>query len=649
MSLATNYFLLGKFFTRKFSLSSTGTVNRDSIQQFRISEHLQNWYINYVSRNLTDNRVTVISRVPTDIINTNLQLIYNYFNKDVELYCFDFEYVNKFTAISHDAQQLKVEQKLLNKRNSKVINKSGITPEILLDSMSSHPVLPEDNFSDSINNHIFSSLVPRINNKTEITILSGEMLWSGWLSMNTLLSNLTEGKTLDTLFIIDSWGILQQLLSFEDFGKSLENIGFDDLLDSYTLSILFSKNILKKHPRSFNNELSKMSDYPLLPNTEVIKSYTENVSHKPDYLYDTKVDSSKIKSKNVYPLGIGEVQTFTTPRSFLGKKTFSISIPRDAVIQKYPGEKVHLNEDIGIFPTFNLYNLRIKLPKQINFCVNDFDFVSKGDKIGTRSVLKKMIKERILSPYEGFLNMQFKEIGIVQYKKVNSKVPFLSFFEGEFTKIEKQQNYQEVHFNSYSFYANFKYIIGDDISGRLMRLSEINNSEDDKILLLKSTELNQINPEFLLVNNIKGLILDTVDYKKLRTFVTKTLKNFKLVTICILGEFSNKKNDPILDIFYMYTQNYVVIHDNMVNLLISNSQLKEILLRLKSKDNRVKSNQLERGDSVRIFNYTHQDQYARIEKVSKESVILGTNGDIITTKLLNISKFTNIQLDAEHK
>jgi hypothetical protein len=182
-----------------------------------------------------------------------------------------------------------------------------------------------------------------------------------------------------------------------------------------------------------------------------------------------------------------------------------------------------------------------------------------------------------------------------------------------------------------------------------MRMSDVPSSIEAKILLVKPVELSEINSEFIINNNVKGVIVDSPDYTTIRKFIAKVLKNTKLTTICVLNPFSIQAKSNIIDILYLFTGNSVIISNNRLHLLIDQQQSKQILMRLKSKDTQGKNSQLKKGEHVLFFNYSHQDPYARIENVSPQELVLNTERGIVVSSFTNIIKYISTFYDSKNK
>jgi hypothetical protein len=643
MLLASNYFLLGDFFSRRISIGESGAR---SVNLHRVNSFLHNWYTRQIPKSFDDYEILDLSLINPEIVSENLSILSDYYKSTIEYYDFNFKYVNKYSKSENSSTKISLEKNFINSKHSKKLGKKGIKSDVLLDSFSAYPVIPINKETEKINYEIFQQVYPKIKSNAEIIILSGELVWSGWLTMDIVLNTINDNKLDNKIFIIDSWGLIQQLFCTNDSKNRFIIQSYDDLIDSFTTSLFLTNKVLKTL-----NDVSKIksSNYPFYANSEMIKTFPSGVTHKPDYTFHLSKKYKALLNKTVISIGIDEITPLTIPKSILEKAELIYNFPAGSVIQKYEGENVTMIEDIGLVPSYVNQLLRLKLPKQLTLKVKDGQFVKKGDVIAERAVLKNMLREKVLSPYTGFLNSSYFDQGILLIKDLNDKKQFLSDFEGEILSIEKSETAQIAKIRANSFSIEIIYKIGNDAQGRLMRMSDVPSSIEAKILLVKPVELSEINSEFIINNNVKGVIVDSPDYTTIRKFIAKVLKNTKLTTICVLNPFSIQAKSNIIDILYLFTGNSVIISNNRLHLLIDQQQSKQILMRLKSKDTQGKNSQLKKGEHVLFFNYSHQDPYARIENVSPQELVLNTERGIVVSSFTNIIKYISTFYDSKNK
>lgn len=643
MLLASNYFLLGSFFCRRISIDESGAR---SVDLHRINSFLHNWYVKQIHKSYESFDISISSQIVPDVITENLKRLSDYYGTEVDYYDFNFKYVNKYTNLKKTSLKISLEKDYINNKHSKAPLKSRIKSEVILDSFSSFPIIPTDKESEKVNYEIFRQIYPKIKSNADIIILTGELVWSGWLSLDIILNTLNDKKLENKIIIIDSWGLLQQLISTSNFENKYNIENYDDLCDSFTASIYLTSKKVKPLV-----EISKIksTNSSLYANSEIIKNYPSGVAHKPDYVYVLSKKSNTLLNKNVISLGIDKVTPFTIPKSFLEKVELTYSVPAGSVLQKYEGEKVTMKEDIGLVPIYETHKLKLKLPKQLTLTVEEGQMIKKGDILAYRSVLKNMLKEKITSPFTGFLNTDYLNQGILLFKSPIEKKQYLSDFEGDILSFDKSKNGQKMKILANSFTSEIIYKIGNDTQGQLLRMGDVTSTNEDKLLLIKPSELADINLELIVDHNVKGVIIDSPDYSLIRSFIGKVLKSSKLLTICVLSPFSLRGKNNIVDILYLHTGNSVLISNNSIHLLIDQQQNKQILMRLKSKDTQSKNNLLKKGEIVSFFNYSHQDPYVRIENVSPDELVLNTEGEMITSNYANIIKYSNTFYDTENK
>ncbi len=644
MSSASNYFLAGKYFARTFSLSGENSVVKNSLQLFRLPESLYDWYLGKNSKDFPNDQVTQIVSIGDEILETRLKLFSKPFNSNILYYEFNYTEIKRFARGEVNTYKLDVEQLFQNQSINKNLTKYLVSKGLLLDSLFYHPIIEYDPKTSILKSIITKSLFPKLKLDKDIVIISGEMIWSGWLTLDVLLDLISFQKKTQTLVIIDVWGIFQQFLSNESLFKELSSL--DNLyafIEKASLSILLV-NKQDNFVKNISDLCHGTTIKGLFRNSEIVKNYPQGISHKPDYIFIQ--ERQKQTSKHI-PLGmeVNHIEEF--PLSILGRSQLKLNLLPDTLLQKDEGVEVLWGEDIGQSPIIEEKFTKIKLPKQVALSVKTGQQINKDDVIGTRSIFKGLMKEKVVSLSKGRINSNYFGLGLLKYDiRIGTEV-LNAPFEGKIERIRKDKFSMEILINAYTYTIYPTYFTGLDISGKLVTLRELKTVIGEKILLVKEDSLGQISKELVIKNNIIGIIIISLDYLDLRKFTQRLLEDKIHLTTVVLNPFSIKQFEEQNEILFLYTTNTVVLTSGKVVLLLAKSELKNIYLRLRSKKEKSYKPSLVKGDEVLIFNYSLQDRYARIEKLSEKNIILSTNGGLITTNLNNISKFTITELNAE--
>lgn len=649
MSSVSNFLLFGEFFVREFSFIKDHDQLNNSLRLFRINKNFHAWYTEKYRDSYPDYNIGHITDQKEKIIRENLGLIRNVFNEPVEVYELGFSKITKHSDSTTHLQELRLEPDLLGKRKYAKFQKMSISKGLLLDSMFYHPVLPEDTFSQEINRLIFETVYPDFSTDSNIIILTGELIWSGWLTLDILLDRLNKGKLKNKLIFVDSWGVIEQFLADKNFRSLLKNINLNTILNSFSLSMFISDRSNKSVQSTCRAE-NKLSEEGLYSNTDLVKSYPDDFSHKPDYIFIKEKKRKKQKKElKIIPLGILNVSSLLRPESILGKSNMQLELQSDVLIQRSEGDNIKIGDDIGLYPKVQSYIYKIKLPKQFKLTASDGQLVKKGDVIGLRTVLKNLLSENVLSPYEGFINTKYIDFGILKFNFTQDKEKFISPFEGTINSIEKPKNRYILKVSTYSYTLVSVYKNGPDAVGKLVTLDELTEVQGDKILLLSSLEGKNIDKETIILNNIVGILLVSVNYEALKRLTNNVLDGTRLINISVLNPFSLEYKNDLAEILFLYTRNLIIIEGNKISLLLSREQMKEIFIRLKSKKIYSENSVLKKGDQVLFFDYSQQDRCARIEKVFSKGIVLSTRGELVNAKLNNISKLSLTEFNGESR
>ena len=159
------------------------------------------------------------------------------------------------------------------------------------------------------------------------------------------------------------------------------------------------------------------------------------------------------------------------------------------------------------------------------------------------------------------------------------------------------------------------------------------NISGKSVLLAKNNKLKHEDYSCLLYTSID------FNYKALKDFFEKQLLSSKNIRLSLIYPLSNSWQGPITDLLYLLSGRRAILEKDKLHILIDKRTKKELYLRLNSKKKSTDMNLYKKGDEVFYLNYKQYYFYGRIEKVSKEDVVLMSSGEVLRGKFPNIIKY----------
>lgn len=637
MSNASRFVMFGEHFAREYLLSESHTILKDSLNIFRINQ-LSNGIGRTLEPSTFNSESLRLEDRNKDFVSKNVQLIETDIGCDVSYFEFSFSNYFQITKGQITSREIHTEKSFSDSLGRSILKKFSLSKEVLYDAMCVHPIIPEDQYSGELNKAIFNKLFKDIDIKTEVVILSGEMIWSGWITLATVLEWISRMKRTNILVIIDSWGYLQQSLSLESL-----DIKANEILESLSTSIFVDYLGKLVNYRGDIDTKSPIGNINLYRNISYTRNSKSGFKHRPDYLFLLgRVDKKQKVSSDVLniPLGVPFKKPPYINAASLRRRKLKLKFPYECVIQNAPQGNIGYLQDIGQMPVLSSAYLSLKFSKKYSQTVDSLKLMEKGETVGEKRVLKRLLAEKVQSPVRGRIDNRYIDWGLLRFIMAEGTIPFQSPFEGEILGVNKLCNQTQVNVYAESFTIPVTFSKGPEVEGTITSISDISsNNEVSNIIILKKNDIGTITKEFIVKKNIVGFILIDFNYKALKDFFEKQLLSSKNIRLSLIYPLSNSWQGPITDLLYLLSGRRAILEKDKLHILIDKRTKKELYLRLNSKKKSTDMNLYKKGDEVFYLNYKQYYFYGRIEKVSKEDVVLMSSGEVLRGKFPNIIKY----------
>ena len=647
MSSTSKFTMLGEHFAREFVLGTSDTISKDSLKLYRI---------NPISLGKTDDSSNNENPTPVSlhiknrqelVLKKNIKMFQNIIDQNVSYLEYCFSAITKIEKGEIFVKDIQPEKIITSKKGIRLLKNLKVDVNSLLDSLYLSPVIPESKESWEINNKLFSIFSERLHDSTDVIVISGEMIWSGWASLSSILKLVEYSKLGRKLIIIDNWGYLQQLFSQES-KKSLEqDESLRNNLEKLTTSIFVETN---KKISEYRNQIEvnpKALETGLFANTTYSRTMQNGFEHKPDYLYfpRNKKKGNKVNHVLDIPLGIQPTSIKPLRALLLGRSNLPLCLPYETLIQKSVGENVEYGEDIGQYPLTESFLLALKFANRFKQSVKNWQLMNAGDVIGEKKVLKNFLTEKVVAPVKGRIDNRYLPWGMLAFNSVVGMSTFRAPFEGKLIGTKKVNNYREIKVFAENITIPLTYTKGPEVAGKILSIEDFKTEADgEKIVLLRKADLEQVNKEDIVKYNIVGFVLLDADYQTVKKFTKDFLHDSKNITVSLIHPLSNSSFGTMTDIVYLMSGRMVVIVEKKIHILIDKRSKKEIYLRLNSGKDSSHEMTLKKGDHVYYLNYKHNNMYARIEKVEAENVLLMRDDEVVQAKAINIIKYSTTEI-----
>jgi hypothetical protein len=647
MSSTSKFTMLGEHFAREFVLGTSDTISKDSLKLYRINPiSLGKTDDSSNNENLTPVSLHIKNRQEL-VLKKNIKMFQNIIDQNVSYLEYCFSAITKIEKGEIFVKDIQPEKIITSKKGIRLLKNLKVDVNSLLDSLYLSPVIPESKESWEINNKLFSIFSERLHDSTDVIVISGEMIWSGWASLSSILKLVEYSKLGRKLIIIDNWGYLQQLFSQES-KKSLEHDeSLRNNLEKLTTSIFVETN---KKISEYRNQIEvnpKALETGLFANTTYSRTMQNGFEHKPDYLYfpRNKKKGNKVNHVLDIPLGIQPTSIKPLRALLLGRSNLPLCLPYETLIQKSVGENVEYGEDIGQYPLTESFLLALKFANRFKQSVKNWQLMNAGDVIGEKKVLKNFLTEKVVAPVKGRIDNRYLPWGMLAFNSVVGMSTFRAPFEGKLIGTKKVNNYREIKVFAENITIPLTYTKGPEVAGKILSIEDFKTEADgEKIVLLRKADLEQVNKEDIVKYNIVGFVLLDADYQTVKKFTKDFLHDSKNITVSLIHPLSNSSFGTMTDIVYLMSGRMVVILEKKIHILIDKRSKKEIYLRLNSGKDSSHEMTLKKGDHVYYLNYKHNNMYARIEKVEAENVLLMRDDEVVQAKAINIIKYSTTEI-----
>lgn len=649
MSSTSRYTMLGEHFAREFILGNSDIISKDSLNLYRINPiSSYKFDTSFNSENTIQIKMLLKDRQEV-VLKRNLKKFQDVVDQKVTYIEYAFSSITKINNEEISVTEIQPEKIITGKKGHKLLKYYKVDTNSILDSLYLNPIIPEDKVAWEINDRLFSLFTDQLSDDTDMIIISGEMIWSGWVSFASILKLLVESKLNRKLIIIDNWGYLQQRFSMDSNKIPKEDSLLINNLENLATSI-FLESDKKVHDYKEQIDINTNTlTMGLFSNRGYSRTMKNGFEHKPDYIFFPQKVSKGKKFTNKFDISLGIKSLAIKPLQavFLGKGKIHFHIPYETLIQKSIGENVEYGEDIGQYPETESLLLGLKFANRFTQSVKNWQLVNKGDVIGEKKVLKNFLREKVVAPVKGRVDNRYLPWGMLSFRSVEAMSTFRAPFEGKLMSLKKINNRTEIRVHAESITIPITYMKGPEVEGIIVSIVDMKTSaEGEKILLLRKSDISQVSKEDIVKYNIVGFVLLDADYQLIKEFSKEYLHNSKNINVSLVLPLSGSTSNTITDIFYLMSGRRVVINEKKIHILIDKRSKKELYLRMNSGKDSSQGTNLIKGDYVYYLNYKHNYMYARIEKVKPENVVLIARDEVFQAEPINILKYTTTEIDA---
>lgn len=627
------YRLQGDHFFREIVLSDN-ILDRKRSALLRLPRSLSQWHADVTNTELGKALYSDNPNPEHDRYLRFIESLSSKFDQECSIIQLGFNSCNFISSKVQKESSYKKEEFLKTKAWKKLSSSFRLDRDKYLDSMYLYPVIPDDTNSNIINIEILKNIIPKINFQEKIILLTGEMIWSGWISLEGIIQALKFNNTTNKILIIDSFGFIQQHISDEN--KSLEF----GMLKQLTKGVVLVQKV--KNKKKINSSNTYQLDKGLYVNSDANLTYGDEM-YTPDYYFETA--EAFVKQKTFIRIGMDVNKVEAQPLLSFLKKELTLTFPKDTILQKSEKESIEIGENIGKYPKYKRLFTKIKFPNQLDYYFNNFQSVSKNQLVAERKIIGGLLKEKILSPSKSLIDGTYKSIGVITYLKRIGDYDFISPFSGVIREIMKEENSLKLKVQLNSLALRFSYSFGKDFQLTVNVIKQMELNDIDKAVIVNKKELKGLDNEILVKYRIKALILVNCDFEDLRKLKSKFVDHKDYLTILLLNGFSIQKNDYIQDLIYLLNNHLIVKRGEWCYFAITTKETRELYVRLKSKQKIKFAHRLVKGEEVFYFNYSVYDACARIEKTSEGGNLLSTGSGMISRGFENISKYNSMKIE----
>ncbi len=504
------------------------------------------------------------------------------------------------------------------------------------------PRIPQDDFETQIAINLLSQVLSKVDfakiPKNSVLIISGELLWSRFLTLDLFLNLFKELFKNDLYVLFDERALWECLLSFEE-ASFLQNLNKTYLLPNlYLVKYKLGLNQIKINFESENKLYTLVKKYNLinLPNGN---GFWED-SYLPKHVFinnlQDKTNDKEFEHFNS-DLLVGKDIEFIPQTQYLINKIFgviSLYLDESQICLKKIGDWMNENETIGRYEKDIFESLFI--PEDSKLLVFNGQIVKRGDPIAL-SKKKTMITAKCAGKIDSS-EIKNGHLKIVKDKKVEEiKSPVM----GELLSFNKS--------SGFTIKSKFKSILLAKQYGYPIfwgRLSYDVNSKESIILYRNLTDFmkdfNKSTIQKFITNQIRGIIISNTTDDELARFFSLSTKTFPFgIAFFMIGNDSQKELK--LSLLEENINKYIFIEDT--NLLFNQRDDFDMEnFSVKRSDNFEFRSEFTIGEIVRFSSFQTNILYGKIIKLPspKNPSFLIDNGEkIYEVNLFNLMKVSH--------
>ena len=529
-----------------------------------------------------------------------------------------------------------------------------LTEELKLDfdhaytSLLHDPVIPEDLNSRNINKNLFHFLNKNLPGKlplSDVVVISGELVWSKWLDLYSIIELIRAFKLPYQQFVIDSGGIWQLLMHVE--GRSKELLQLNKSCFEPNFTYISEKSATKSHKGFLEVVLHKKSKEKKLFITPERSGlfWLDDVDYEADkrkftdlvffdfyppakaVLNEDKEFQEWFKSEAIENELYAEYKIFDLPLTFNSVTQNKIAPGgRIELIGGLKiGDRVRFGQDFAFIRAENEYLLETKykgdaLKKMLK--VSAGEYVKKGDKLTEASGLLGKIESSVRAPEQGMVDFTYVNDGVIVIRKQLTKQLLTAPFDSEISGVEKSG---AVYLKAETMNLPLEFFQGKSSGGLLSKTGTANN-DIEQILLLEGIKDFKLSYKEIIELKVRGVIFYAAGYQELVQFISRESKKLKLLNLMVVGQFGKKVNAKLRRLLESNVGNYIFSEDYLLKfpvvtdkLAIGYARPAKIL---------AKEAGLNKGNSIRFASYKLEDTYARIENVQNSYCVIVASDNV---------------------
>jgi phosphotransferase system IIA component len=503
----------------------------------------------------------------------------------------------------------------------KNFSKLKIDDDNLWSAMMLAPIIPSNLDELKVNATLidyYLQQITNLDNNVEVVVVTGEMLWSGWITESLLHKTISKIFERSTYLYVDQYALVHNII--QD--------GFNNKIIKKISASTFAPNVFYYVPNDkekvvvLSNEEEKREIFFTISKNNVYQN-VRGLSLKDNLLPDKLI----IRSRNLieavgvnfdYILKHSRFQSFNKQEAKVYKGNLQIECDLNTNFSVEEVLGYSLSSD---YKVIDLHNL----PGQFKSRVTNGEKVKKGEVIVSDKTLKgKILGDEYLSPVDGVVDMRFVESGVIIIKYNEGREVYLSKFAGRLTKKLNNKYYEAV--TSVTSIPT-TIAIGAKVSGILTNDLTI---KGDKIFVIDDLAKFKFDSQFIITNEIKGLVLLRVSYNEIKTFLRKYSYMLDFLSLFVVDAYTDDINIKLKNFLSLYN-NYLVTLEDKKLIIFNNGFIAKDFIQTSEREDSLL------GKEVQLLSYFHKFRYYKVIRKLTESRYLLSNGkEIVESELCNL-------------